>query len=144
MGVNLSQVKGRIRVMVTGQGVGRVPRCRPHVAAVSPLGYDVKMSGNGETDRVARKAIEAVERVLKERMGPFGFQGAKVDPGWDHDGDPVLFIEARYNLSDRPIDAGVTFGLLRALREALEAAGETRFPHIRHHLDEQQQVARSS
>ena len=95
-------------------------------------------------DRVERKVVETVRRVLSERMGRFGFREAEVRAGEDHDGAPVLFIDARYDLSATPIDTNATSEVLRALREALEEIGERRFPHVRHHFDDRQQVMRSS
>ena len=77
-------------------------------------------------------------------MGPFGYLGADVHAGRDHDDDPVIFIEARYALSEVPIDSKVAFGLVGALRDALESYGESRFPHLRHHFDDRQQVAHPS
>ncbi|MBI3710144.1 MAG: hypothetical protein HY246_21070 [Proteobacteria bacterium] len=102
------------------------------------------MNTNRNADRVDDKAKKAIERVLMERLGKFGYQDARIYPGFDHDGDPVLFIEARYRLSETPIDPGITFGLIGSIREALEAIGETRFPHVRHHFDVRQQVSTSS
>lgn len=98
------------------------------------------MSTKLESDHIEKRAIEAVQRVLKERLDSLGFRKAQVYSGRDHDGDPVLFIDVRYNLIDKPIDTNATFGLLRALREALEEVGETRFPHVRHHFDNKQRV----
>ena len=67
-----------------------------------------------------------------------------VYPGRDHDDDPVIFIDARYDLIEEPIELDSALGLVGALRDALESLGETRFPHVRHHFDDRQQVARSS
>ena len=80
--------------------------------------------------------------MLKERLDSPGFRKAEVYAGRDHDDDPVLFIDVRYDLIKKRIDTSVTFGLIRALREALEAVGESRFPHVRHHFDPKQQVRR--
>jgi len=108
------------------------------------MGYNPSMNANTETSVVDERVIEAVRRVLEDRMGRFGFEDVRVSSGEDHDGDPVLFIEVDYRLSDEPIDSKATFGLVRALREALGAVGETRFPHVRHHFDEKQKVAQTS
>lgn len=106
--------------------------------------YDSDMSGNTEMTGVDEQVTATVQRVLSDRLERFGFEGVVVCPGEDHDGDPVLFIDVQYRLSDEPIDATATFELVRALRVALRAVGETRFPHLRHHFDDRQQVARSS
>lgn len=95
-------------------------------------------------DRVDEGVEKAVLRVLKARLGHLGFQRAEVHAGEDHNGEPALFVDAQYNLSHDPIDPGATLGLLQVLRRELEAVGETRFPHVRHHFDERQRVASSS
>ncbi|MFO7858448.1 MAG: hypothetical protein R6V11_05935 [Ectothiorhodospiraceae bacterium] len=82
-----------------------------------------------------------VNRVLAERVGLYGFDGATVRAGVDHDGDAALFIEARYALTKSEIDAGAFYGLTSAVRAALAQTGEDRFPYIRHRFDERQQVA---
>lgn len=95
-----------------------------------------------ETEHVDKRAIEAVQRVLKDRLEPLGVRKAEVYAGRDHDDDPVLFINVRYDLIKKRIDTSATFGLIAALRKALEAVGESRFPHVRHHFDPKQRVRR--
>lgn len=81
-----------------------------------------------------------VERTVRESMEPFGLKLVEVRGGEDHDGDPVIFVEAQYDLSETPIDTTVTANLTSILRDRLWVAGETRFPHIRHKFDERQKV----
>lgn len=88
-----------------------------------------------------KQVTDIVNRVLDERVGAFGFSEANVKGGYDHDGDEALFIDARYDHTEQEIDAGAFYGLTGAVREALAAAGEHRFPYIRHHFDERQRVA---
>jgi len=89
----------------------------------------------------AKEIENIVNRVLSERVGTYGFNGASVHVGQDHDGDEALFIEARYAHTDREIDPGAFYGLTSAVRAALAHAGEDRFPYIRHRFDERQRVA---
>jgi hypothetical protein len=42
----------------------------------------------------------AIEQILRENLARYGFVGATIEPGQDHDGDPVLFIDAEYQLSN--------------------------------------------
>jgi hypothetical protein len=84
--------------------------------------------------------IELVRATVRESMQAFGLRDVSVRAGEDHDGEPVLFIEADYDLSDTPIDTAVTAALTTKLRDKLWAAGETRFPHIRHKFPEAQKV----
>jgi hypothetical protein len=95
-----------------------------------------------QTDRVDEKVRRAVDDVLKRRMGRWGFTNARISPGLDHDGDPVLFVDAEYRLVREPLDPRATFGLVTELRAALQALGENRFPHISHHFDERQTTAK--
>lgn len=93
---------------------------------------------------IDEKIAKVVNDVLKARMRRFGFKGSSVRPGEDHDGDPVLLIDADYAYSEKPIDVRATIGLISELRDALEEIGEFRFPHIRHHFDERQLTAKSA
>ena len=92
---------------------------------------------------VDERAVAAVTRLLHERMDKFGFQDAEVVPGRDHDGDPILIIEAQYELSPEPVDPRVTFHLIGEVRRALRELGEHRFPHIRHNFPDDQPVMES-
>lgn len=96
----------------------------------------------GKSGMIDKKVISTIEAVLKARMGRFGFTRASVRAGEDHDGDPVLRIDAEYTYSEKPIDVRATYGLTTELRDALEKVGEDRFPHIKHHFDERQQTAK--
>ena len=91
--------------------------------------------------RVDASTVELIGKTVRESMAAFGFRMAHVRAGEDHDGDPVIFIEAEYDLTETPIDIEVMAKLRRILRSRLRESGETRFPHIRHNFDERQQVA---
>lgn len=97
-----------------------------------------------ESEMIDEKVATAVDDVLKARMGRFGYTRASIRPGEDHDGDPVLLIDAEYTYSKKPIDVRATVGLTSELRDALEKVGEHRFPHVRHHFDERQLTAKSA
>lgn len=84
---------------------------------------------------------DVVDAVLREQVGAWGFRGAEVRSGLDHDGDEVLIIDAYYDRTEAPVNALLFYGLTRKVREALREHGEFRFPHIRNHFDESQQVA---
>ena len=93
--------------------------------------------------RVEKKIVALIQETVRESMAPFGLKAVDVRTGEDHDGDPVIFVEAQYDLSERPVDPEVTARLTSILRDRLWAEGETRFPHIRHKFDERQKVSRS-
>jgi hypothetical protein len=81
-----------------------------------------------------------IAEVIGEQMRPYGPR-VHARAGEDHDGDPVIFVDVEYDLSDTPVDLTVTSSLTTKLRDRLWDMGETRFPHIRHKFDENQTVA---
>jgi hypothetical protein len=89
---------------------------------------------------VAPEVVALIERTVRESMSPFGLKSVEVEPGEDHDGDPVIFVEANYDLSGTPIDTEVTARLTSVLRDRLWEAGERRFPHIHHNFDERHDI----
>ena len=89
---------------------------------------------------ISLEIAELIERTVQESMQPFGLRSVKVRAGEDHDGDPVIFVEAQYDLSRTPVDTMVLVELTGVLRGRLWQAGERRFPHIRHAFDERQEV----
>lgn len=89
---------------------------------------------------VKNEIEKTIQETVAESMSAFGLRGVSVREGIDHDGEPVLFVEADYELTKAPIDVAVTAALLTKLRDKLWAAGETRFPHIRHRFSDLQEV----
>jgi hypothetical protein len=89
------------------------------------------------TPTVEPEIVELIKRTVHEAMDPFGLRSVDVRAGEDHDGDPVIFVEAEYDLSERPIDPAVNATLSSLLWERLWEAGEARFPHVRHSYHEQ-------
>lgn len=89
---------------------------------------------------VSPEIVELIERTVQENMRYFGLKSVDVRAGEDHDGDPVIFVEAQYDLSKTPVDTMVIAELISLLRGRLWKAGERRFPHIRHKFDEKQEV----
>jgi len=95
-------------------------------------------------EKVDPRVQHAISAVLRKRFGDYGFRNAHVEAGLDHDGDPILLIDAYYDFSKRPVDTSAMLGLTRALREVLQTLGETRFPHVRHQFDDRQKVVRET
>ena len=92
-------------------------------------------------DIVEDNVIAAVEEIVRREMEPFDFRSVDVTAANDHDGDPILLIDAQYGSGGRPIEPKVVAGLVTKLRDRLWNLGETRFPHIRHHFSERQRLA---
>jgi hypothetical protein len=95
-----------------------------------------------KTEKVAPDVVEAIDTVIRARMARWGYTHAEVRPGLDHGGDPVIFVDAHYELREEPLVPGVTYGLVTEVRDAIEALGEGRFPHIRHQFHELQKTTR--
>jgi hypothetical protein len=91
---------------------------------------------------IAPELVERIERTVHEAMAPFGVRSVDVRAGEDHDGDPVIFVEAQYDLSERPLELGVTAKLSSAINDLVWNSGETRFAHVWHKFHEKQTVAR--
>jgi hypothetical protein len=85
--------------------------------------------------------VALISRTIHETMDRFGLRSVEVRAGEDHDGDPVIFVEAHYDLSERPLELGVTGKVASVVRHRLRDAGEMRFPHIRHKFHEKQTVS---
>ena len=97
------------------------------------------MSGTSNTT-VNEDVVALIQATMRESMQAFGLRDVSVRAGEDHEGDPVLFIEAEYQLTETPIDTAVTAALTTKLRDKLWTVGEARFPHIRHRFPEGQKV----
>lgn len=86
----------------------------------------VIVRGNNLPEETARLAREAVLKGLS----PFGVETVLVKPGFDHDDDPVLIIQAIFGDNRQPVDGQAFLKLIVDLRAKLAAIGEDRFPHI--------------
>jgi hypothetical protein len=86
------------------------------------------------------EVTSAVTNLFREEMGRYGFRGVRIMPSEDHDGDPILLIEADYTTDGEPIDTAVMMQLISKLRDLLWAKGELRFPHIQHNFEDHQRV----
>ena len=93
---------------------------------------------------VSERTREVVTRALRDRLGPHGFREAEISAGEDHEGDPVIFVTARFDLVPRPIDASITFDMTSAIQDALATVGEERFPILSFDFDDRQEVATHS
>jgi hypothetical protein len=91
---------------------------------------------------IASDLAERIKETVREAMEPFGLRSVEVRAGEDHDGDPVIFVEALYDLSERPLELGVTDELSSIVNDIAWNSGETRFVHVWHRFHEQQKVAK--
>jgi hypothetical protein len=72
---------------------------------------------------VPPKIERAIVDFLRHRFARYGFRRARIVPDEDHDGDPALFIEIAYSLSDEPVDSRKTLKALIDLRQWAAEAG---------------------
>lgn len=82
--------------------------------------------------------IAVIDAVLRETLGPYGFDHAEVKAGVDHDGEDALFIDAILK-PESPLVEGKTYSeALGALSRALLSRNDPRFPYLmlRHPDDE--------
>jgi hypothetical protein len=98
------------------------------------------MIGNSARTPIKPKVKAAIDRILRDNLSRYGFVGATIEPREDHTGDPAIFVDAEYRLSDEPVDSRVTLATLSMLRAQLIALGDDRFPYLRHHFAEGQRV----
>lgn len=89
---------------------------------------------------ISPDVMTAIQDLIRQDMGRYGLREVSIRASTDHDGDPVLRIDASYDPVDEPIDPNDVSELLSRLRDRLWAMNERRFPHIRHHFSEQQKV----
>jgi hypothetical protein len=96
-----------------------------------------------ELTTVNAETIEAVQKTLRKYLDRYGFERADVHEGRDHSGDPALFVDAFYRVTDEPLETIFLLRTLTELRNTLIHMGESRFPHVKHHFDDKQKVANS-
>jgi hypothetical protein len=81
-----------------------------------------------------------INEVLTRRLGRYGFRRAEIRADLDHNGDPALFVEARYRRTDAPVDGRETAGARSEIRRRLLEVGEDRFPYIHNHFAKGQPI----
>jgi len=86
---------------------------------------------------------KALSDLLRERLQVAGAESVAVQPDADHEGTPILAVEVKHHLVDRPIELNEVIAADRAARDLAWQMGERRFLHVEHVYDEKQQVARS-
>ena len=89
--------------------------------------------------------IEKLERelrdLLKNELTTTGAYDIVIQPGADHEGDPIIVIEVKHNLVNRPIDLKEVIDADRAAKDLAWQKGERRFVLVDHIYDEKQKVA---
>lgn len=89
---------------------------------------------------VSAEVDQAIRSTLEQLLSSQGLEGVQVNPGLDHDGDPVLFVELKFRFVEPGIDPYLLSQSTPAVRRALWAIGERRFPHLRYDFHDDQQI----
>jgi hypothetical protein len=91
---------------------------------------------------VSPEIVALIDRTIREAMAPYRPRSVHVRAGEDHDGDPVIFVEVDYDLTETPVDLAAASRIRTPLLEKMWDAGERRFPHFRHRFHERQPDSR--
>ena len=97
-------------------------------------------SGRLIMEPVPQPVNEAIREVVKRQDAQLGIDDVRIEPGEDHDGDPVIYVTLKHRLLAQPINLDHVISLDRELRDTAWKSGESRFVHVRHQYDEKQGV----
>lgn len=89
---------------------------------------------------VSAEVEQTIRSVLEEHLSSQGLEGVQVNPGLDHDGDPVLFVHVKFRLVEAGIDPRRLSDSAITVRRALWKLGERRFPHLRYDFHDDQRI----
>ena len=89
---------------------------------------------------VSAEVDQTIRDVLEGLLSSQGLEGVLVNPGLDHDGDPVLFVHLKFRLVKPGIDPRLLSDSAISLRRALWAIGERRYPHLRYDFHDDQRM----
>jgi hypothetical protein len=89
---------------------------------------------------VSAEVEQTIRDVLEELLSSQGLEGVVVNPGLDHDGDPVLFVHLKFRLVKPGIDPEILSQSTISVSRALWKIGERRFPHLRYDFHDDQRI----
>jgi hypothetical protein len=89
---------------------------------------------------VTTEVEQTIRDVLEGLLSSQGLEGVLVNPGLDHDGDPVLFVHLKFRLVEPGIEPKLLSDSAISLRRALWAIGERRYPHLRYDFHDDQRM----
>ncbi|WP_372424658.1 hypothetical protein [Salinarimonas chemoclinalis] len=85
------------------------------------------------TDEEIRRLVEP---ILRRHLGPFGFETAEVVSGRDHDGDPAIFVSAKYRLGEPKLDADAALLAMNEVWDTVRSRNDDRIPYLQHRFPE--------
>ena len=89
---------------------------------------------------VSSEVEQTIRSVLEQHQSSQGLEDVQVNPGLDHDGDPVLFVHLKFRLVKPGIDPEILSQSTISVIRALWKIGERRFPHLRYDLHDDQRI----
>jgi len=89
---------------------------------------------------VSAEVEQTIRSVLEQHLSSQGLEGVQVNPGLDHDGDPVLFVHVKFRYVEPGIDPSRLSDSAITVRRALWKLGERRFPHLRYDSHDDQRI----
>ena len=78
---------------------------------------------------ISSETRNRIEAVLKKKLGP-DYVGAEIEARPDHDGDPAIFIAAKFAPPDAIPAVSTIVEATVALRDALLANEDSRLPYL--------------
>jgi len=92
-------------------------------------------------DAVPEALQRSITDLLRRQLAPTGACDIAIYPDADYDGNPVVLVQVKHRLVDRPIEVNELIEAERAARDLAWQQGERRFVLIDHVWDERQKVA---
>lgn len=92
-------------------------------------------------DAIPEALRRSIADLLRRQLEPTGACDIAINPNADHDGNPVVLVQVKHRLVDRPIEVNELIEAERAARDLAWQQGERRFVLIDHVWDERQKVA---
>jgi hypothetical protein len=90
---------------------------------------------------VSEKLERDLRDLLQNELGTAGAYDIVVHPDADHEGDPIVVVQVKHRLVNRPIHLKEVADADRAARDLAWGQGERRFVLVDHIYDEKQKVA---
>ena len=81
------------------------------------------------------ESVDEVKKIaeiaLRDAIGDIGLDQVLVESGFDHDGEPALFVDAILAPNTPPLSGATANSALWSLRSALTRRGDLRFPYLK-------------
>jgi hypothetical protein len=82
----------------------------------------------------------AIQAALDDMLKHYAVRQTDIQPGQDHDGDPVIHVHTYVDRNEVPVDIQGLLALDDRIWKEVWDLGEERFVHVRHHWDMDQPI----